>query len=221
MTHPTCRYLSPSKVGPISTTAVSSVPSPVINLQDAMEGISHDAISDAITKEFIESHALSNPEVVHQEWTEDSILAYPGVSELVERHRSWEWQYGATPAFTLNISEVFGESSHCSSSVFFNLKFQTDWGSLHGTLSVKEGRVIEAEMTGACSDEVLNILQVLTLSKQFVSSLTLMVGCCHQKCLVGCRYDSKDLHRAVLDGVEHLEYSRVAPEIADWLVGSM
>ena len=82
--------LSPSLPG-VKTSAVASVPAPVVNLAEVVPGLQADRLQAALVDAIAEG--LDSP-------------ARPGsletdVQTATVRHRSWDWVYGQSPAFSV------------------------------------------------------------------------------------------------------------------------
>jgi len=82
----------------VTTRAVASVPMPVINLSEFFRDNNSDDLINAVI------HALA------EKWGSISLHAVdpfklPGFSERLERLKSWDWKFGATPDFECRIGD--------------------------------------------------------------------------------------------------------------------
>ena len=83
-----------------TTHAVRSRPSPVVNLATLRSGLTVDEIADALETQ------------VRSRWTpEGAAEGLPRIDEaavegLVARNRSWEWNYGRTPVFSVELGPL-------------------------------------------------------------------------------------------------------------------
>ena len=78
----------------IDTHAVASRPAQTINIRDIDSGFGIERFSQAIIEIAAESFKVTGT----AEFGEDEIDA-PAVARLLERNRSWEWNFGRTPTF--------------------------------------------------------------------------------------------------------------------------
>ncbi len=78
----------------ISTRAISSIPMPVINLQELLPNEKPDSITQAIIDALMEKFgAISDGEY--------NPFAQSGFAARVEKMKSWNWLYGTTPDFSV------------------------------------------------------------------------------------------------------------------------
>lgn len=108
------------------TKGVASVPSPVCNLRQHDDNLSHEHFCEATISEFCRAYNV-NEEVQHI--NEDTNLVdlddvHRGVTEL----SSWEWAYGQTPEFTYTKSEAF------------------EWGNVAAEIQAKHGVILESSI---------------------------------------------------------------------------
>jgi len=81
----------------IQTRAVRSQPAPVMNLSEIDSAISQKQVIAAITESFAEmldSKPLKMP---------DDMADGRVIQQLSEKYMSWDWNYGLTPSFSINI----------------------------------------------------------------------------------------------------------------------
>jgi lipoate-protein ligase A len=81
-------------IAEMETRAVASVRMPVMNLSDVMK---QDGIADAILSALAESWGAPQE-------TAMSPFAAPDFISRVERMKSWDWLFGATPDFRVNLN---------------------------------------------------------------------------------------------------------------------
>ena len=86
------RFLTPERQG-FSTYAIPSEPAAVTNLSDCVPGLDMESVRDAI-EQACRRGFLEPLERMHE-----SELAGEASQDLEARHRSWDWQFGHTPAF--------------------------------------------------------------------------------------------------------------------------
>ncbi|WP_103679180.1 lipoate--protein ligase [Alkalispirochaeta sphaeroplastigenens] len=92
-------YLRPSE-RPLRARGTRSVSSPVANLGDLCKTISHDSLGVALREAFAAFYGgACSEETLHQE----DLAALPEVENYYRKMRSWEWRYGATPEFVLEV----------------------------------------------------------------------------------------------------------------------
>lgn len=109
-------YLEPSP-NVVRTRAIPSRPSPVMNLAELKPDLTVGALGEAVAAEF--SAACGEPaEQAGDEYLES--VAW----ELKQKHASWDWRFGTTPPFDVELSGEF------------------DWGNARLKLYVEKG-VIE------------------------------------------------------------------------------
>ncbi len=92
-------YLKVSKEK-ISSKAIASVSSRVINLKSIQKDITIDSVKESIVKNFIKIYG-GNPPI---EYINNNI--YP-LKTLYTKYSSWEWIYGETPKFDINFKNRF------------------------------------------------------------------------------------------------------------------
>lgn len=124
------RYLN---VDPLKMRAkgVQSVPARVVNLSDLVD-VSVEAMRSAMIDAFVREYGPAGVERAEQ-------ADLPMLRELLPRYRSWDWNYGASPAGEINLSERF------------------DWGALELSLTVKAGRLDQVQAFTDAMDETLHL----------------------------------------------------------------
>jgi lipoate-protein ligase A len=97
------RCLSPFTPSALSieTRAVPSVSMPVTNLKDLSPPVTRAGVADAL---YEEARRLYEEVVIAE--AADSFFPPEKLRPLESRHNTWEWLYGATPAFTCKIEDT-------------------------------------------------------------------------------------------------------------------
>lgn len=108
------RYLQVSKAK-LEAKGVKSVPSRVVNLS-ALAEVTIEALAEALYAAFRQEYGPAPLE-------DADALALPGYAELAARNATWDWNYGAAPAF----------------DAAFETRFP--WGGVELLLTLREGRV--------------------------------------------------------------------------------
>jgi hypothetical protein len=85
----------------VATHAVASRPATVANLAAAVPGLTVDAVVRAITRE-----AAARLGVDRIESANPATERFPALAANEERLRSWDWTWGRTPKFTVEIRGV-------------------------------------------------------------------------------------------------------------------
>lgn len=93
------RYLAPSK-RKLAAKGIDSVRSRVCNLSDVCVGVTVAAMTEALTRAFIEVYGETAQ-------IEESALDRAAVSALNARYASWDWRFGKTPQFTVSFADRF------------------------------------------------------------------------------------------------------------------
>eukprot|EP00769_Ergobibamus_cyprinoides_P004311 gnl/Ergobibamus_cyprinoides/596.p1 GENE.gnl/Ergobibamus_cyprinoides/596~~gnl/Ergobibamus_cyprinoides/596.p1 ORF type:complete len:288 (+),score=91.22 gnl/Ergobibamus_cyprinoides/596:220-1083(+) len=126
------RYLTPSKAK-LAAKGIASVRSRVANLKDFAPGITHDAICDAVTSRFFETHAGkvagTCTDVPIEHISPEALAASdPRLRALYLSMESWDWRFGHSPDFSHELEHKF------------------DWGLVTIHLDVVGGRVCRARV---------------------------------------------------------------------------
>ncbi|XP_020292819.1 lipoyltransferase 1, mitochondrial [Pseudomyrmex gracilis] len=122
------------KENDIITNATASVRSPIKNLYDVNRDIQVDKLLSAIGWEYLRTKALvledGNYGLVEQQKgfkfinpTEDW---FPGIDEFSNEFRSWDWNFGKTPKFT--VSRTVDVSTHDGKTHRLNLSLEVQNG---------------------------------------------------------------------------------------------
>jgi lipoate-protein ligase A len=114
------RYLAPSPEK-LKAKGVESVRARVGNLKDYAPSLTIDLLKDAVRSAFIAQYGQSESLA----W--EDTLELSQVNTLREKYLSWDWTYGRTPRFDITLSTRF------------------TWGQIELLLSLKDGRVSDAQ----------------------------------------------------------------------------
>ncbi|KAJ7639446.1 Lipoyltransferase and lipoate-protein ligase [Roridomyces roridus] len=90
----------------VTSTGVSSVRSPVCNLQQFRADVNHDQFARAVEDVFREEYGIDkdrDPTQIIDESSGDQSYISSGITEL----ETWPWKYGQTPAFECTASTTF------------------------------------------------------------------------------------------------------------------
>lgn len=100
--------LNPSK-HKLQSKGVASVQSRVTNLVQLFPSLTHDAFCDALERAFVEHHVKQAPEVQIERVTmsRDDWLAIPEVEKESRALADWNWRFGESPQFAVNITRKF------------------------------------------------------------------------------------------------------------------
>lgn len=113
------RYLQVSKEK-LAAKGVKSVPSRVVNLSE-MGGVTIETLAEAL-------YAAFRKEYGNVPLEDADALSLPGYDALAARNATWEWNYGAAPAFDASFEKRF------------------DWGGVEILLKLHEGRVAQCKV---------------------------------------------------------------------------
>lgn len=86
----------------INTNATASIRSSVMNLCDEIKDIKIDSIIQAIGMEYLKSSAMYTNETIQS--INPTNESYPGINEIRNNLMTWEWQFGKTPKFNVQIN---------------------------------------------------------------------------------------------------------------------
>lgn len=119
------RYLNPNKLKLISK-GVDSVRSRVLNLKDKFPDLTKDIVFEAIEKEFIREHNITNHNKVYID--DENNNTDPKIKELFNYYNSWDWKFGSCPEFTNSLCHKF------------------EWGLVDLSLKVENGIIQESKI---------------------------------------------------------------------------
>jgi lipoate-protein ligase A len=117
--------VSPHK---LQSKGIDSVKSRVKNLTELSGDISVERLRSDLINTFSPGSDERYPFRVSEETAEDANFDLNEVHDLKKRFESWEWNFGSTPEFNLQISERFS------------------WGGVDLFLLIKDGIITEAEV---------------------------------------------------------------------------
>ncbi|CAK9823180.1 Lipoyltransferase 1, mitochondrial [Anthophora retusa] len=165
----------------IETNATASTRSPIKNLIDVNSHIKMDKLINAIGWEFLRTDALvledGGQDLIQRQKgfqfinpTEDW---FPGLDELISVFRSWEWNYGKTPKFT--VTRVLDVPTEGNKVHQFNL-----------TLEIQNGIIEEIRMKLPSSlvshvfsedTSVINNLRGTKYDHEVMENIIATIGC--------------------------------------------
>ncbi|KAF8874354.1 hypothetical protein BD779DRAFT_1566899 [Infundibulicybe gibba] len=87
------------------TRGVASVRSPVCNLQQYSNEVTHDTFADAVVAEFRKEYDIHEPVHTVEETEDMTNIEY--IQKGIEELHSWDWAYGQTPEFSYTLSRTF------------------------------------------------------------------------------------------------------------------
>jgi lipoate-protein ligase A len=118
------RYLNPNKLKLISK-GVDSVRARVLNLKDKFPTLNKDIVFEAIQKEFMSYHNITNSNRIYLD--DENTTKNANIKELFNYYNSWNWKFGNCPDFTNSLSHKF------------------DWGLVDLSLKVENGIIQESK----------------------------------------------------------------------------
>ena len=134
----------------LHSKGVDSVRSRVRNLKEFNRDLSIDDLTKSMTRTFLGAGHSNEICLVSDRASEDAGIDLEEVKKLIERYESWEWNFGSTPEFNLEISERF------------------HWGGIDLYLLVNEGIITNAEVnTDALDVDLPKKIQDLVCNTKF------------------------------------------------------
>lgn len=121
----------------LQSKGIDSVKSRVKNLKEFNKAISVESLITDLADIFPPCGEAASITSFVDETTEDAHIDMDAVQQLMDRYNSWEWNFGSSPEFNLQISERF------------------PWGEVDVYLMVKDGSIEEAEVTTDALDIAL------------------------------------------------------------------
>ena len=119
------KYLNPNKLKLISK-GVDSVKSRVLNLNDRFPNINKEIVFEAIEKEFLSYHNITEYEKINLD--DENSTSNNKINDLYKHYNSWDWKFGTCPDFTDSLYHKF------------------DWGLIDLSLKVENGIIIESKV---------------------------------------------------------------------------
>ncbi|BFZ21420.1 hypothetical protein BsWGS_24459 [Bradybaena similaris] len=117
----------------IESKATKSVPSSVQNLKDRAPDMTFELLVNVIGQRFLQQ---VDQQLSHQNFRFiDPVneVEFPGVKDILNRLKSWDWIYGKTPKFSLH-------------RTFSGHKFQDDFCTLTITINIEKGHVASVSL---------------------------------------------------------------------------
>jgi len=131
-------YLTPSQKKLISK-GTTSVKARVANLVEYNHQITHNALMDAIIKEFFSTY---KSEILIEHLDQHQLFSIPEIKKHYEFLKSDAWRFGEIPEFDHHMEERF------------------DWGSVSIHLNAKKGKIEDLKIfSDAIDTELIDILQ--------------------------------------------------------------
>lgn len=112
----------------LQSKGIDSVKSRVKNLKELNTEISIESLKEDLTNTFSLAGAAPFRYRVSEETTEDGHIDLIAVHKLMKRYASWEWNFGSSPEFNLQVTERF------------------PWGGIELSLQVEDGIITEIEV---------------------------------------------------------------------------
>lgn len=141
------RYLSVS-TDKIKSKGIDSIRSRVVNLSELKPGLSIVDVAEALVKAFRESYEGGTDVIYGTEWMDRAAL-----SEYYDKYSSWQWIYGTSPDFDIELSSRFS------------------WGSIQLLLKLEKGMIKSAAVySDAMDEEFIGMLPGVLEGCSFISS---------------------------------------------------
>lgn len=112
----------------LQSKGIDSVKSRVRNLKELNKTITIESLVTALVDVFTPEGDVISTFEVNEDTIKDGISDQEAVLTLIKRFESWEWNFGSSPEFNLQVSERF------------------PWGEVDLYLLVKDGFIVEAEV---------------------------------------------------------------------------
>ncbi|MEA4841968.1 MAG: lipoate--protein ligase [[Clostridium] symbiosum] len=113
----------------LRSKGIDSVKARVKNLKELNEAITVETLIHSLTSVFVPDGKDSVIEWVNEDCMENQFTNRKDLQERVKGFESWDWNFGSSPEFNLHVSERFS------------------WGEVDLYLIVKDGFVVDAEIT--------------------------------------------------------------------------
>lgn len=118
------RYLTPNSMK-LKSKGVSSVKARIINLKQVNSSLNHEVFVEALEEEFRLTRASG---AVAISLSVEDMLAIPDVKEEYEKSLDWQWRFGSTPAFEVELVHRF------------------PWALIQLNLDAKKGRITKGKV---------------------------------------------------------------------------
>ena len=122
------RYLHPSRAK-LKAKGVESVRSRVVNLQELNPAVTVDSLKKALKEAFSNVYGLP-VEALPSAWLDEA-----AIGQLMQRNRSWQWNYGQKLPFTFECEDRFS------------------WGEVQVQLQIEHGIIQNAKLYSDCLEE--------------------------------------------------------------------
>ncbi|TEB32240.1 Lipoyltransferase and lipoate-protein ligase [Coprinellus micaceus] len=171
------------------TKGVASVRSPVCNLQQFNENVSHQAFTNAVVAQFKRDYTIDEEPVLISD-TEEELRDHAEIRRGMDELPQWEWAFGQTPEFTYQVQQAFS------------------WGQVSLDIRSKHGIVLECSAQLSDSlDETGDISElVMDLSRSIVGQ---RYG--------SLKLDAGPERRAFADKASEPELGTVVLDLRAWL----
>lgn len=113
----------------LRSKGIDSVKARVKNLKELNEAITVETLIHSLTTVFVPDGKDSVIEWVNEDCMENQFTNRKDLQERIKGFESWDWNFGSSPEFNLHVSERFS------------------WGEVDLYLIVKDGFVVDAEIT--------------------------------------------------------------------------
>lgn len=123
------QYLMPAKTK-LQSKGIDSVRSRVVNLIEVKKGLRVDEVRDAVIKAFSSNYGSVPAKESFSEMN-------TGLGSLYDKYKSWEWRFGETPEFEIDLQERF------------------EWGSIEIGINLQEGCVHSVKVYSDAMDYTL------------------------------------------------------------------
>ena len=134
----------------LQSKGIDSVKSRVRNLKTINGRITIESLKTALLHTFAPEDGKIAAYRVNEDATNDDLIDSKSILELMKRFESWEWNFGSSPEFNLQINERF------------------HWGEIHLYLLVKDGFIMQTEVsTDALDVNLPQKIKVLMQNRKF------------------------------------------------------
>ena len=121
------RYLTVNKLK-LQSKGVDSVRQRITNLTDFVPSASHELLCQALVREFCAAYGQDPKTVSIEELHQEEILKLPEVRQIHDELASWDWRFGKTPEFGINMETRF------------------PWGVIDVYIAAKEGKIVDSKL---------------------------------------------------------------------------
>jgi lipoate-protein ligase A len=121
------RYLTVNKLK-LQSKGVDSVRQRITNLTDFTSSATHEALSEALIREFCQAYGQDPASISVEELQEAELLKIPELRSIHDELSSWAWRFGHTPEFQLNLETRF------------------PWGIIDLYITYEDGKITESKL---------------------------------------------------------------------------